>query len=141
MSRSGLPIFAYEFINEEKRDPLLFSGLLKAIKTFLVEVNVGELKSFTTKTTEVYVEVLSQLNEDDDYYALALLKDIEDGISEDEIKILVTNLSKYLDKIKDIAIQGEALNRLNLEINEIMSCWEKDIKQDKTVKKLKEGLW
>ncbi len=143
ISKSGIPLCSFVVSEEKAPDPLLFSGLLSAIRSFLLDTNVGELKQFITHSTEVYIEVLKAIDDENgDHYGIVLLKDSDQNIPDDLIKLLIANISTNLDILKDkIHDYKELEDELRSIILPLIKDWEDLIKEDKIVKRLKEGLW
>ena len=57
MSPGGVPVYFYDRIQQEDKiaEAILFTGLITAIKNFMIETDVGEPEVFSTKTREVYL--------------------------------------------------------------------------------------
>lgn len=141
LTPGGVPVFYYDPV--EKKDAIseaiLFTGLITAIQNFLIEVEIGAPKQFSTKTREVYIETTS-------CFGLVLVKDQNDEITPAEVEDLLQMLIKDLDIIIpdeqscDIIDDEERL-KIRKIVDNILSKWEKSTKQSKAVKKMKEGLW
>jgi hypothetical protein len=127
MSPGGVPVYYYDRIQQEDKvaDAILFTGLITAIKNFMVETDVGEPEVFSTKTREVYLEAT-------DCFSVALIKDVEDNISPKVVKELISDLTKELYFVLG---DNEACNVIDLEQAEMVKDiadlvipeWEKKI--------------
>ena len=125
MSPGGVPVYYYDRIQQEDKiaDAILFTGLITAIKNFMVEADVGEPEVFSTKTREVYLEAT-------DCFSVALIKDVDDSISQTTVKEL---LSKLTSDLYFILGDDEACNVIDIEQAEmvkdiadiVISEWEK----------------
>ena len=125
MSPGGVPVYYYDRIQQEDKiaDAILFTGLITAIKNFMVEADVGEPEVFSTKTREVYLEAT-------DCFSVALIKDVDDSISQTTVKEL---LSKLTSDLYFVLGDDEACNVIDIEQAEmvkdiadiVISEWEK----------------
>ncbi len=93
ISPGGVPVYFYNPITREDQlaDAILFSGLIAAIRNFLVETNIGEPEQFTTKSNAVYLEATN-------CFAVVLIKDIDDSIPSSEVKDLLSALTTEIGK-------------------------------------------
>ena len=91
ISPGGVPVYFYNPITREDElaDAILFSGLISAIRNFLVETKIGEPEKFTTKSNAVYLEATQ-------CFAVVLIKDIDDSIPSKEVKELLTALTSEI---------------------------------------------
>ncbi|MBY9001056.1 MAG: hypothetical protein KGD64_09090 [Candidatus Heimdallarchaeota archaeon] len=141
LTPGGVPIFYYDPV--EKKDALdeaiLFTGLITAIQNFLIEVEIGAPKQFTTNTREVYIETTN-------CFGLVLVKDQSDEITSDDVEKLLKTLVKKLDILIpdepscDFVDDAERL-QIRRIVEKILPEWENTIKESKAVKKMREGLW
>ena len=125
MSPGGVPVYYYDRIQQVDKiaDAILFTGLITAIKNFMVEADVGEPEVFSTKTREVYLEAT-------DCFSVALIKDVDDSISQTTVKEL---LSKLTSDLYFVLGDDEACNVIDIEQAEmvkdiadiVISEWEK----------------
>ncbi len=125
MSPGGVPVYYYDRIMKEDKiaDAILFTGLITAIKNFMVETDVGEPEVFSTKTREVFLETT-------DCFTVALIKDTDDNISSKTVKEL---LSKLTSDLYFVLGGKEACNVIDVEQAEmvkdiadiIIPQWEK----------------
>ena len=141
LTTGGVPVFYYDPV--EKKDAIseaiLFTGLITAIQNFLIEVEIGAPKQFTTNTREVYIETTS-------CFGLVLVKDQSDEITSEDVETLLKMLVKKLDivipneKSCDY-IDDKERDNIRKIVEKILPEWEKTIKQSKASKSMKEGLW
>ena len=112
MSPGGVPVYYYDRIQQEDKiaDAILFTGLITAIKNFMVEADVGEPEVFSTKTREVYLEAT-------DCFSVALIKDVDDSISSTTVKEL---LSKLTSDLYFVLGDDEACNVIDIEQAEMV---------------------
>jgi hypothetical protein len=112
MSPGGVPVYYYDRIQQEDKmaDAILFTGLITAIKNVMVEVDVGEPELFSTKTREVYLEAT-------DCFTVALIKDVDDTISSEVVKKL---LSKLTTDLYSVLGDDEACNVIDVEQAEMV---------------------
>jgi hypothetical protein len=137
MSPGGVPVYYYDRIQQEDKvaEAILFTGLITAIKNFMVEVDVGEPEIFSTKTREVYLEAT-------DCFSVALIKDVDDNISSTIVKELLSNLTTELYFVLG---DDQACNVIDLEQAEmvkdiadmIIPDWEKKIELERKEKEEK----
>ena len=135
MSPGGVPVYYYDRIKQEDKvaDAILFTGLITAIKNFMVETDVGEPEVFSTKKREVYLEAT-------DCFSVALIKDIEDEISSELVKELLSNLTS---EIYFVLGDDEACNVIDLDQAEMVKDiadmvipeWERKIEAKKEEEK------
>jgi len=94
ISPGGVPVYFYDPISgtDKLADAILFSGLIAAIRNFLVEVDIGEPEQFTTKRSEVYLEATN-------CFAVVLIKEVGDGISPKTVKELISELTSEISKL------------------------------------------
>jgi hypothetical protein len=138
MSPGGVPVYYYDRIQQEDKvaEAILFTGLITAIKNFMIETDVGEPEVFSTKTREVYLEAT-------DCFSVALIKDVDDNISPKTVKDLLSNLTTELYFVLG---DDEACNVIDLEQAEmvkdiadlIIPEWEKKIESKSKEKKEEE---
>ncbi|MHA1347684.1 MAG: hypothetical protein ACTSVO_09690 [Candidatus Heimdallarchaeaceae archaeon] len=141
LTPGGIPVFYYNPVEKKDAlsDAILFTGLITAIQNFLIEVEIGAPKQFTTNTREVYIETT-------DCFGLVLVKDQMDEISADDVQQLLALLVKKLDSIipdkQTCDVVDETERRQIREIvDKILLEWKNTIKGSKASKKMKEGLW
>ena len=137
MSPGGVPVYYYDRIQQEDKvaEAILFTGLITAIKNFMVETDVGEPEVFSTKTREVYLEAT-------DCFSVALIKDVDDDISSKITKELLSNLTTELYFVLG---DDQACNVIDLEQAEmvkdiadmIIPDWEKKIELERKEKEEK----
>ncbi len=137
MSPGGVPVYYYDRIQQEDKvaEAILFTGLITAIKNFMVETDVGEPEVFSTKTREVYLEAT-------DCFSVALIKDVDDDISSKITKELLSNLTTELYFVLG---DDQACNVIDLEQAEmvkdiadmIIPNWEKKIELERKEKEEK----
>ncbi|MFW9852754.1 MAG: hypothetical protein ACFFDS_07425 [Candidatus Thorarchaeota archaeon] len=94
ISPGGVPVYYYDPASgtDKLADAILFSGLISAIRNFLVEVDIGEPEQFTTKSNEVYLEATN-------CFAVVLIKEIGDGIPSRIVKELISELTSEISKL------------------------------------------
>ena len=112
ISPGGVPVYFYNPITREDElaDAILFSGLIAAIRNFLVETEIGEPEQFTTKSNAVFLEATN-------CFAVVLIKDIDDSIPSKEVKGLLSTLTT---EISSILPDDQACNILEEEEAEII---------------------
>ena len=141
LTPGGIPVFYYDPVEKKDAlaDAILFTGLITAIQNFLIEVEIGAPKQFTTNTREVYIETTN-------CFGLVLVKDQNDDISADDVQQLLTLLVNRLDLVMpdkqscDLVDDTER-RQIREIVDKILLKWKNTIKESKAVKKMKEGLW
>ena len=138
MSPGGVPVYFYDRIQQEDKiaEAILFTGLITAIKNFMIETDVGEPEVFSTKTREVYLEAT-------DCFSVALIKDVDDNISSITVKELLSNLTSELYFVLG---DDQACNVIDLEQAEmvkdiadlVIPDWEKKIELEREEKEEKD---
>ncbi|MCG3221165.1 MAG: hypothetical protein H7641_07260 [Candidatus Heimdallarchaeota archaeon] len=138
MSPGGVPVYYYDRIQKEDKvaEAILFTGLITAIKNFMVETDVGEPEVFSTKTREVYLEAT-------DCFSVALIKDVNDNISSEIVKELLSNLTSELYFVLG---DDQACNVIDLEQAEmvkdiadlVIPDWEEKIELERKEKEEKD---
>lgn len=131
MSPGGVPVYYYDRIKQEDKiaDAILFTGLITAIKNFMIETDVGEPEIFSTKKREMHLEIT-------DCFSVALIKDLDDGVSSKIIKELLSNLT---EEIYFILGGDQVCNVIDVEQAEmvrdiadlIIPEWEEKIEREK----------
>jgi hypothetical protein len=94
ISPGGVPVYFYDPVSgtDKLADAILFSGLIAAIRNFLVEVDIGEPEQFTTKSSEVYLEATN-------CFAVVLIKEVGDEIPPRIVKELISELTSEISKL------------------------------------------
>ncbi len=141
LTPGGIPVFYYDPVEKKDAlaDAILFTGLITAIQNFLIEVEIGAPKQFTTNTREVYIETTS-------CFGLVLVKDQNDDISANDVQHLLSSLVNRLDLVMpdkqscDLVDDTER-RQIREIVDKILVDWKKIIKESKASKKMKEGLW
>ncbi|MCG3225044.1 MAG: hypothetical protein H7647_11295 [Candidatus Heimdallarchaeota archaeon] len=141
LTPGGIPVFYYDPVEKKDAlaDAILFTGLITAIQNFLVEVEIGAPKQFTTNTREVYIKTT-------DCFGLVLVKDQKDDISTDDVqqllKLLVNKLDGLIpDKQSCDVVDDTERRQIREIVDKILVYWKEIIKESKASKKMKEGLW
>ena len=141
ISRTGVPIYFLE--KQESSDDItkvtLFSGVISAIRTALIEIDAGEANYLTTQTHEIFLEAT-------DNFAVAFVKDMDDEYDNRTmnhmISELITLIAFQFVELPEVGILSpEEEQKIESIINELLSKWEDVIKESKASKKLKESLW
>ena len=141
LTPGGVPIFYYDPVEKKDAisDAILFTGLITAIQNFLIEVEIGAPKQFTTNTREVYIEATT-------CFGLVLVKDQNDGTTAEEIQQLLGYLIQKLNFIIPDEQYCEYIDdterrQIREVVDKILFDWTETIEQSKASKKMKEGLW
>ncbi|MHA1202859.1 MAG: hypothetical protein ACTSQ4_10090 [Candidatus Heimdallarchaeaceae archaeon] len=141
LTPGGIPVFYYDPVEKKDAlaDAILFTGLITAIQNFLIEVEIGAPKQFTTNTREVYIETTN-------CFGLVLVKDQKDDISADDVqqllKLLVNKLDGIIpDKQTCDVVDDTERRQIREIVDKILADWKEIIKESKASKKMKEGLW
>ena len=141
ISRTGVPIYFKERTPEEDdvTKITLFSGVISAIRTVLLEIDAGEANYLITQTHEVYVEATKD-------FAVALVKDIEDKfereVIDEMIAELITQITFNFNELPEVGILNVAEEEtMATIINDLMTKWEESINDSKASKKIKESFW
>ncbi len=139
ISQAGVPIYSYNE-NETEDQDILFSGLITAIKKFLEEINVGQVRQFTTESH--IIQIYSNAG-----YAVVFIFDLSSGIDAESGKKLYNTILEQLgDSIKMFEEAGthftdELETLLSLTISQSLAIWKEYIAQSKVSKKIQESLW
>jgi len=141
LTPGGVPVFYYDPVEKKDAlaDAILFTGLITAIQNFLIEVEIGAPKQFTTNTREVYIETTN-------CFGLVLVKDQKDGISADDVQHLLASLVKKLDlfmpdKQSCELVDDTERRQIREIVDKMLLEWKNTVKESKAAKKMKEGLW
>ena len=125
ISRTGVPIYFLE--KESSTDDVtkvtLFSGVISAIRTALIEVDRGEANYFTTQTHEIYLEAAEG-------FAIACVKDMNDEYDSktmnhiiSELKTLIAFQFTELPEAGILSLEDE--NRIDSIVKSLLEKWEK----------------
>ncbi len=141
LSVGGVPIYHYDPVEKKDSvaDAILFSGLITAIQNLMVEVKVGQPRTVTTESNEVYLETAN-------CFGIVLIKQLEDEISPSDVKLM---LSKLMERIKRIIPDEEACTYIEDEereeikkiVDEEITNWKETYKDSETIKEMKKGFW
>jgi len=140
ISSGGIPLYSKN-LSEDKdiTEVTLFSGGISALQQFLVETDVGVAKSFTTKTSELFIEATPD-------YAVVLIKGLDDVYSTKEVMDLMGCIvQKLAFTLSGMDNFGIITNQQEMEIGELISyeynSWKNQVNQSKASRKLKDSLW
>ena len=142
ISNSGIPLYHQNELNfmfgEGNTDnDILFSGLITAVQKFLVEIHVGEAKSFMTDNYNLNIY-------SEDHFAYVFIVDKKSSISS------LGTLHKRLNaQIKPLLQDNENLDLISnnirslikLGVSKVLSEWIKEEEESSASKKAKESLW
>ncbi|MHA2251543.1 MAG: hypothetical protein ACXAD7_14360 [Candidatus Kariarchaeaceae archaeon] len=144
ISKGGIPLHIYNptvsISDDNDHAAILFSGIISAIQNFLIEINIGEARSFTTATHNI--NIFSR-----DNYACVVINELDDEYSEKQIASLFDSVTVEVDLILKDFDQAKVVNTpevdglLGMAISRIVSIWKKENSESKASKKLKNSLW
>ncbi len=141
ISRTGVPIYFLE--QQESTDDVtkvtLFSGVISAIRTALIQIDAGEANYLTTLTHEIFLEAT-------DNFAVAFVKDMNDEYDNKTmnhmISELITLIAFQFVELPEVGILSpEEEQEIEKIIKKLLDKWEEIIKESQASKKLKESLW
>jgi len=141
ISRTGVPIYFLE--QQESTDDVtkvtLFSGVISAIRTALIQIDAGEANYLTTLTHEIFLEAT-------DNFAVAFVKDMNDEYDNKTmnhmISELITLIAFQFVELPEVGILfPEEEQEIEKIIKKLLDKWEEIIKESQASKKLKESLW
>lgn len=141
ISRTGVPIYFLE--QQESTDDVtkvtLFSGVISAIRTALIQIDAGEANYLTTQTHEIFLEAT-------DNFAVAFVKDMNDEYDNKTmnhmISELITLIAFQFVELPEVGILSqEEEQEIEKIIKKLLDKWEEIIKESQASKKLKESLW
>ena len=141
ISRTGIPLYFKERIPEEDdvTKITLFSGVISAIRSALIELDAGEANYFTTQTHEVYIEATSD-------FVVALVKDIKDEFDSETINAMIaeviTQITFNFEELPEAGIlNAEEEEKMTNIIDVLMIKWDESAKDSSALKKIKESFW
>ncbi len=141
ISQDGIPIYSYSEMNSTGMDiDVLFSGLITAIKKFLIEINVGEVQQFATESHQV--QIYSKQN-----YAVVFIFNTEGNITKEKGERLYSIIHEELGDSLEMfeASKGDLGNELNtlltIAVSKSLEKWKRYLKQSEVQKKIRESLW
>ena len=141
ISRTGIPLYFKERIPEEDdvTKITLFSGVISAIRSALIELDAGEANYFTTQTHEVYIEATND-------FAIALVKDVEDKFKSEAINEMIaeviTQITSNFEELPEAGIlNAEEEEKMTTIIDDFMIKWDESVKDSSALKKIKESFW
>ncbi len=141
ISRTGIPLYFKERIPEEDdvTKITLFSGVISAIRSALIELDAGEANYFTTQTHEVYIEATND-------FAIALVKDVEDKFKSEAINEMIaeviTQITSNFEELPEAGIlNAEEEEKMTTIIDDFMIKWDESAKDSSALKKIKESFW
>ncbi len=141
ISITGIPIYFTNRVQNAEyiEEATLFSGVISAIQTALVEIDVGVPSYFRTRKNDVYLEAT-------DNFAVALVTDQDKSLSkEDSRDILLEIINELIFHFPSLEdpemLNNDEKDKIDDIVSKMLQKWEKKIKDSEATKKLKDSIW
>ena len=120
---------------------ILFSGLITAVQKFLVEINVGEAKSFSTDNFNLNIY-------SEDNFAYVFIVDKTSSVTQGSLSDLHKKLNSQIKPLLqdqnpenlDI-ISNNVSSLIKIGVSKVLSEWLRAEEETTASKKAKESLW